>query len=162
MKVIAIVAMSTNKVIGKNGALPWWLAEDMKRFRAHTLGNAVIMGRKTFESMGCRPLGGRLNIIVSKTIQFGKDYLCASSIKDAIHFATLKDCHKVFIIGGAQIYRDAIPYCDELLLTVVEGIIEGDTYFDADISGMELVSSEHFAKDNRNEFNTVFQRWSRI
>lgn len=161
MKIISIAAMSLNRVIGRDGALPWRLQEDMRRFKAHTEHNAVIMGRKTFESLQY-PLPNRLNIVLSKgTPTYVRGIITASDLQNAINFAYLKGHKKAFIIGGASVYRDAMPLCDEALITVVEASIEGDTYFDADMSKMVLVSSELFTKDSQNDYDMVFQKWTR-
>jgi dihydrofolate reductase len=128
MRVSAIVAMSENRVIGRDNQLPWKISGDLKRFKAITLGHPVIMGRKTFESIG-RLLPGRENIIISRQSNF--------SVPGAIVFQRLEDalahCEKsaseAFIIGGAEIYRLCIPFISRIYLTLVHSKIEGDTYF---------------------------------
>jgi dihydrofolate reductase len=125
-----IVAMTKSRVIGKDGTLPWHLSEDLKLFKAHTTGNIVIMGRKTFDSIG-RPLPNRRNIVVSKSIKdsekvAGVDYY--PDLEHAIAAAQEGD-GRIFIIGGASIYHKMIEKADRLYISLVDGEYEGDTYF---------------------------------
>ena len=125
-----IVAMTKSRVIGKDGTLPWHLPEDLKLFKAHTTGNIVIMGRKTFDSIG-RPLPNRRNIVVSKSIReeekvSGVDYF--PDLEHAIE-AAQEGSGRIFIIGGASIYRQMIEKADRLYISLVDGEFEGDTYF---------------------------------
>jgi dihydrofolate reductase len=124
-----IAAVAANGVIGRGGALPWHLPEDLKRFKALTLGHHIVMGRKTYESIG-RLLPGRTTVIVTRQ----RDYaapgaVVAASIEDAITRCTGDD--EVFVIGGAQIYQAALPIADRLYLTEVMADVEGDTHFPA-------------------------------
>lgn len=130
LNVSMIAAMSLNRVIGKDNELPWHIPEDMKFFRTMTRGSTVIMGRKTFESIG-RTLPNRFNIIISKTL---KELDC--SVKDAIIVNSLeaalcacKPTDKIMVIGGGEIYRQALPYASTVHLTIVDLEIDGDTYF---------------------------------
>lgn len=129
MVVSIIVAMSENRVIGRAGRIPWHIPDDLKWFKAKTLDHAVIMGRKTYESIG-RPLPGRQNIIISRR----KGYKVSGaevfhSIADAL--MELKDTQKeeVFIIGGAQIFQEVLPCTDRIYLTLVHREYKGDTFF---------------------------------
>jgi dihydrofolate reductase len=124
MKSVIIAAVSRNRVIGKNGKLPWHIPEDLQRFKRITTGHPVIMGRRTFDSLG-RPLAGRTNIVISSRVINGvKTY---PSLEFAL--SALKNEPEVFIIGGGQLFTRAIHIADELILTIVEKVVEGDTYF---------------------------------
>jgi len=127
MKIIIIVARSTQGVIGRDNALPWRLPADLKHFKALTLHHPIIMGRKTWESLG-RPLPDRKNIVISRTPGFSaEDAQIFSSLEDAVH--ACEDYEKVFIIGGAQVYEQAIDLADEMIITEVAIDIVGDAHF---------------------------------
>ena len=122
-----IAAVARNGVIGKDNALPWRLSEDLKRFKALTMGHPIVMGRKTWESLG-RPLPGRSNIVITRT----KDYRAEGAtvvhtIDEAL--ATAQDAAEVFVIGGAEIYTMTLPHADCLQLTELAADFEGDVRF---------------------------------
>ena len=120
----AIAAMSLNRVIGCGNQIPWHLPEDFKWFKRTTLGHAVLMGRKTFESLG-KPLPGRRNLVVSR----GPALPGVEMVHDLAAFDPARyDC-EVFVIGGAQIYAQLLPRCTDLFLTVVSREIDGDAFF---------------------------------
>ncbi len=124
MKLIIIAAIARNRVIGKKGKVPWHIPEDLQRFKRLTTGHPVIMGRKTFNSLE-RPLPNRLNIVItSKVINGVKTY---GSLEFAL--SALKNEPQVFVIGGGQIYTKALRLADELMLTIVDRVVEGDTFF---------------------------------
>lgn len=125
-----IVAMTESRVIGKDGTLPWHLSEDLKLFKAHTTGNIVIMGRKTFDSIG-RPLPNRRNMVVSKSIKDADKVAGVEYFPDLDHAieAAQEGEGRIFIIGGASIYHQMIEKADRLYISLVEGNFEGDTYF---------------------------------
>jgi len=128
-KISLIAALSENHVIGKDNQLPWHISEDLKRFREITRGHPVIMGRKTFESIG-KALPNRLNIVITRDLSLKyEDVVVVNSIEEAISIAEERDPDEVFIIGGAQIYDQAIKIADKLYLTLVHTEIEGDAYF---------------------------------
>jgi dihydrofolate reductase len=135
-----IVAVARNGVIGKDGALPWHVSEDLKHFKRTTKGHAVIMGRKTFESIG-HPLPSRRNIVVSR--RKGASFSgceAANSLTAAIDLArTSDDCP--FIIGGAGLYEEALPLTTEIHLTTIDRDIDGDTHFPSDLSPFEEVET---------------------
>ena len=121
----AVVAMASNRVIGKDGHLPWRLAEDLKWFKKMTVGFPIVMGRKTMESLG-RPLPGRRNIVISRTLESVADgFELVRSCEAAI--VVIGDEEEASIIGGAQIYSEMIPLCDEVLLSYVFRAYDGDT-----------------------------------
>ncbi|ADI29492.1 dihydrofolate reductase [Methylotenera versatilis] len=122
-----IVAIANNQVIGINNTLPWHLPEDLKRFRALTTGHHIIMGRKTYESLG-RLLPGRITVIVTRN----KDYqlegaLIAHSLEAAV--ALCKNDDEVFLIGGAELYQDGLKLADKLYITEVDLTVDGDAFF---------------------------------
>ena len=124
-----IVAMSRNRVIGANGALPWHLPDELKLFKALTLGHHIIMGRKTWESIG-RPLPGRRSVIVSRQPGYRVEgAIVARTLQEAVAVCGADD--EVFVIGGAEIFREALPLADRLYLTVVDADVEGDTLMPA-------------------------------
>ncbi len=134
--VAAIVAMDEGRIIGKDGALPWHLPEDLAHFKALTSGHLVIMGRKTWGSLPAkfRPLPGRTNIVVSRdpaSLGLPDGTFGASSIEEALKYAetTARPEQKIWFIGGAELYKAALPLCDELHLTLVDGHHEGDARF---------------------------------
>jgi dihydrofolate reductase len=127
MKIIIIVARSTEGVIGKNNALPWRLPADLKHFKQHTMGFPVIMGRKTWESLG-RALPERRNIVISRQTDLHYDSAeTFTSLEKALD--ACKDSAKVFIIGGANVYEQALEIADEMLITEVEIDVTGDAFF---------------------------------
>lgn len=140
-EVCIIAAIAENRVIGKDGQLPWHISEDMKRFRELTFGHPVIMGRKTFESIG-KALVGRDNLVVSQDKTFAPEgCITCDSLEIAIDAAKGLDDERFFVVGGGQIYDQAIDQADRLYLTVVEGEFEGDTFF-PDYSDFQHVVSE--------------------
>jgi len=130
MKICAVVAMSQNRVIGKDNRLPWKIPEDLKRFKAITLGHPVVMGRKTFDSIG-RPLPGRENWVISKqeNLQI-PGALTFPSVEAALQHGEEEGIFdQIFIIGGAQIYAQTLHRVERLYLTLVHQEIEGDAFF---------------------------------
>lgn len=118
--------MSLNRVIGSGNKIPWHLPEDFKWFKSVTMGHVLVMGRKTFESIG-RPLPGRETIVLSRAGWSHPSVKTATSLEQLPLSAD--DRRSVFIAGGAEVYRDALPFCDELLLTLVKHNLEGDAFF---------------------------------
>lgn len=129
MTLSIIVAMSENRVIGKDGRMPWHLSEDLKRFKQITMGHTIVMGRKTYESIG-KPLPGRTNIVVTRQKDFHADGVTViHDLAEIAHDARLTPHGEVFIIGGADIYQLALPHADKIYLTLIHKKIDGDTYF---------------------------------
>lgn len=121
----AIAAVSLNGVIGKDNSIPWYLPGDWKWVKERTAGQIVVMGRKTFDSIG-RPLPNRENIIVSRSMEERDGLRVVRDLSEVEEIQTEKE---IWIFGGEQIYRQALPNCDELYLTVVNQNVQGDTYF---------------------------------
>ena len=136
MNITLILAAADNGVIGKAGAIPWRIPDDMKRFKAMTLGKRVVMGRKTWESLPKKPLPGRDNIVISRDANFRADGAAVMSrLEDALE-------GEAMVIGGAEIYRAALPFASRIELTEVHGAIDGDTLFTFDRAGWREVARE--------------------
>ena len=156
-----IVAASANNVIGAQGELPWRLSDDLRRFKEVTMGKPIVMGRKTWDSIG-RPLPGRQNIVITRQDDFAaKGCDVVGSVDEALSAAG--DAAEVMIIGGSQVYALFLPRADRLYLTRVHAEIDGDAFF-PEIGETEwrLVSQEHHAADDRNEHAFSFQRFDRV
>ncbi|MDR0688189.1 MAG: dihydrofolate reductase [Prevotellaceae bacterium] len=135
-----LVAVADNGVIGNGNRLPWHISEDLKRFRQLTTGHTVIMGRKTFESIG-KPLRGRKNVVISRAMQVApaENLTVARSLQEALQAA--QGDGEAFIIGGGSIYRQAMPLAQRMHVTHVHANVEGDTLF-PEISGEDWVQTE--------------------
>lgn len=144
MTVTLVAAVARNGVIGRDGGIPWRLPEDMAHFKELTTGHAVVMGRKTWESIPerFRPLSERRNVVVTRNPEWRAEGAeRAGSIEEALR--QLGDEPHVFVIGGAEVYAVALPYADELVLTEVDAEIDGDTFFPAwDRHAFEEISRE--------------------
>ena len=151
VRVSAIVAASENNCIGIDNKMPWHIPEDLKRFKARTMGSAVIMGRKTFESILAylgKPFPGRTSIIVSRSGYEAEGAITCPDIESAIEkakeIATKENLDEIFIGGGAQIYELALPYTDRIYLTKVHMSVEGDTYLPAFGDEWQETANEDF------------------
>ncbi len=155
-----IVAASENDVIGRQGELPWRLSDDLKRFKAVTMGKPIVMGRKTWESIG-RPLPGRQNIVITRRNGYtaeGCDVV--ASADDAV--AAAGDAEEIMIIGGSEIYALFLPVADRLYLTRVHADVEGDAVLPAlDAKDWQLASDERHEADENNEYDFSFRVYSR-
>jgi dihydrofolate reductase len=129
MTISLIAAASENNVIGKDGTLPWHLPNDLKRFRSLTTGHPIIMGRRTFESIG-HPLPQRHNIVVTHRRDLAlPECEVVGSLEDAIASAKRDKSEEIFIIGGGTLYKEALPFADRIHLTRVHATVDGDTFF---------------------------------
>lgn len=138
-----IAALTKDNVIGKAGKLPWHISDDLKNFRKLTSGNSVVMGRKTFESIG-KPLPNRHNIVVSSSLSVVPGIDVCSSLEDALEKAKSYG-RDIFIIGGANLYQAAVPLVDKLYLSHVKESYDGDTYFPKiDFSQWNVESRQDF------------------
>jgi dihydrofolate reductase len=151
-----IVAMDQNRVIGKDNRLPWHLPADLAYFKKVTMGHAIVMGRKTFESIG-RPLPGRENVIVTRNRSFQPEGCkVLHSIEEVKQFAAMRD-DEVFVIGGAELFRATLPVADRLYITKIEASFPGDTFYPAfDESEWQLVSYTKGIKDEKNPYDYAF------
>jgi dihydrofolate reductase len=156
MRRALIAALARNRVIGIENRLPWRLPSDLARFKRLTMGHHLIMGRKTFESIG-RPLPGRTTIVITRGSFRAANVITAGSLEEAFTVAAGDD--QPFICGGAEVYRQAIDIADILYLTIIEKDIVGDAIFpEFDISKWSLAGSE---KGSENELDWRFETWER-
>jgi len=161
MKISLVWAMAQNRVIGRNNQLPWYLPEDLKYFKRITLGKPVIMGRKTFDSIG-KPLPGRTNIVVTRNRDWSFEGVrTVDSLEAARELcenqAIVDGTEEAMIIGGAEIYRQAMPLADRLYLTEVHADVEGDVTFpEFDRSQWQEIAREDFEASGPNPYNYSF------
>lgn len=159
-----IVAIDLNNAIGVNGNLPWHLPQDLKFFKNTTWAMPVIMGRKTFESLG-KPLTGRTNIVISGNPDWkGDGALVAGNITDAINIGKGLQTKEIFIIGGGSIYKKALPLANRMYITRVYTSVEkADTWFpDWQVADWELKWEHSFGRDEKHPFDYSFQCWERV
>ncbi|MEO6610628.1 MAG: dihydrofolate reductase [Chitinophagaceae bacterium] len=158
-----VVAAATNNGIGKDGKMPWHLPNDMKHFKNVTWGMPVVMGRKTFESLG-KVLPGRKNIVVTRQPGWNvKGTVSVQKIEDALFLAKQTDAKEVMVIGGGEIYRSLFDKAQRIYLTRVEAEPEADTFFPSlDPKQWWLVSQQKHEADEKNPFNYSFQVWERM
>jgi len=166
LKVSLIVAISDNGVIGRRQGLPWRLSSDLRRFKALTFGHHLLMGRKTFESIG-RALPGRSTVVISR----GQPPLPAgvslvSSLEAAIEIALRAGDDEAFVAGGAEVFRAALPLAERVYRTVVRASVDGDTRFpelgpSLESGGWRLVQQQEVAAGDRDDHPTTFEIWER-
>lgn len=152
-----VVAVSENNVIGHANDLPWKLSGDLKRVKALTMGHHLIMGRKTYESIG-RPLPGRTTVIITRQKRYSPEgCTVVNSLFDAIKVSW--NDNEAFVFGGGEIFKEALPHCDKIYLTRVHTTIEGTVFFpELNMNDWEILSEQSFPADEKNEFAcTVFE-----
>ena len=161
MRISLIVAMSERRVIGRGGQLPWHMSADLKRFKRLTMGHPILMGRRTFESIG-RLLPGRTTVIITRQ----RDYhvpgaLVAHDLDEALQAASGDD--EVFVIGGAEIYRLALPRITRIYATTVHADVEGDVYFpELPAENWALLEDARFPADDKNPYDYSFRVYDRV
>jgi dihydrofolate reductase len=164
MRVSIIVAVAENGVIGRDGKLPWHLSADLKRFKRLTMGHTIIMGRRTWESIG-RPLPGRRTIVVSRQPDYridAVDVTTAVSLDDALQLAAASGDDEAFVVGGAELYREGLLRADRLHVTRVRANVEGDTRFPAvQWNQWQFVTAEEHSADDRNDHAYAFEIYER-
>ncbi len=167
MKVSLIVAMAENRVIGRNNNLPWYLPNDLKYFKQATMGKPIIMGRKTYDSIG-KPLPGRPNIVITRNTEFSAEGVTVvNSLSDALDqaedLAFINGAEEVMVIGGAQIYIEALNKADRLYLTEVHAEVEGDAHFPEFNQGdWQEQAREDFEAEGPNPYNYSFVVYDKI
>jgi dihydrofolate reductase len=166
MLISLVVAASTDNAIGGNNTLLWRLPNDMKFFKNLTWGMPVIMGRKTFVSLAGKPLPGRTNIVITRdanSISSQPGLLVCGSLEEALQRARSTDCREAFVIGGGDIYRQAIPMADKIYLTRVYGEFkDADVFFPAiNTEDFQLIDCIEFAADDKHHFSYAFETWVR-
>ncbi|MGB2413702.1 MAG: dihydrofolate reductase [Schleiferiaceae bacterium] len=157
----AIVAYAENRVIGKDNDLIWHLPDDLKHFKRHTAGKTIIMGRKTWDSLGGRPLPNRRHIVITRTKDFQANGAeVVHSLEEAVTLAKTEE--EVFIVGGAQIYALSLPMIEVLEITEVHAHFEGDAFFPTfDEADFNLVTEEHHPADEKHKHSFTFKTWKR-
>ena len=161
MLLSAIVAISRNNVIGRDGHLPWHLSADLKRFKAITTGHSIILGRKNYDDIG-RPLPNRTNYVLTRNTAFeAPGCIVCGSLEQALDKARAAGETECFIIGGAAVTREAMPLVKKLYVTRVLADVAGDVFFPDWGEGWRLLSEETFGEDEKNDFATQFQIWER-
>ena len=162
MAIIGIVAIAQNFAIGKDGKLPWHYSADLKFFKQTTSGNAIVMGRKTFESVN-KPLPGRINIVITRQADWeAVGVTVARDLQDALKKAAETNCKEAFVIGGGEIYKWALSITDIIYLTRVHVQMEGDTFFPLiNEADWELESNQDFSADEKHAYAYSFQKWKK-
>ena len=160
MIVSIIAAVARGGVIGRGGQLPWHLPADLRRFRKLTTGHHILMGRKTYESLG-RPLPDRTNVVITRQANFQAPVISvARSLDEALELARQAGETEAFVIGGAEIFRLALPFADRLYLTQIDAEVTGDTCFpDYDRSHWRLVERIDYPPDEKNPTPMCFLRY---
>ena len=164
MKISIIVAKAKNNVIGKDNQLPWHLPEDLKHFKRKTEGHHLIMGRKTYESMG-KPLPNRISIVITrnKNYKVPPGHYVVHDFEAALEVAKSKNLQQVFVLGGAEIFKLALPLVDEMIITEIHARPEGNTFFPAwDESEWEISERSDFDKDNKNAYDYSFVTYQKM
>jgi dihydrofolate reductase len=163
MTISLIVAAATNNAIGKDGKLPWHLPNDMKHFKNITWGMPIVMGRKTFESLG-KALPGRKNIVITRQPGWkAEGVISVKNIEDAFFIARESDAKEVMVIGGGEIYKTLFDKARRIYLTRVEAEPEADTFFPSlRPEQWHLMSQQDHEADEKNAYNYSFQTWERI
>ena len=162
-----VVAMSNNWVIGVNNDLPWSLKDDLAHFKKYTTGKIMIMGRKTYESIG-RPLPNRVNYVISSTLKDIDGVSIFTSLEDAIEAAKIYNldqdiANEIAIIGGGYLFRDSIHSFNKLVLTRVDCSIDGDVYYpEIDFNNWELISSNKFLKNRDNQYDFTVETYKKL
>jgi dihydrofolate reductase len=163
MTISFVVAAATNNAIGKEGKLPWNLPNDLRHFKNVTWGMPVIMGRKTFESLG-KALAGRKNIVISRQPNWkAEGAVVVKSIEDALFVAGETDAKEAMVIGGGEIFRAVFNKAKRIYMTRVEAEPEADTFFPViDPHEWWLSSQKNYEADEKNDYNYSFQVWERV
>ena len=164
MIIYLFVAASDNNVIGKNNQLLWHLPMDMKFFKNVTWAMPVAMGRKSFDSLGGKPLNGRLNIVITRQKDFSTNGIAVvNNLNDAIFLAQQHDYKELMILGGGEIYKQSIDKADKIYITRVHAIFDdADTFFpEIDESRFQLTSNRDFFTDEKHAYDYSFQLWER-
>lgn len=157
-----VAAMAENRVIGRAGGLPWHLPRDLQHFKQITLDHTVIMGRKTFDELKGRPLANRRNVVVTRNPAFHPHGVTVvPNLEEALALGATE--REVFVIGGGEIFREAMPRADRLYLTIVHAEVVGDTLFPAfDLAAWALESEERHEADAKHAYAFTFRAYRRI
>lgn len=159
-----MVAMAENRVIGSRNDLPWHLPKDFQRFKTHTKGHNIIMGRKTFESLGGKPLPKRTNIIITRQSSYqSPSSTVVGSLDEALQYVGQTNDSEPFVIGGGEIYRQALPFAQRIYLTIVHTKIDGDTFFpEFDPEEWQVTEKTPMSADENHDFPFTFYTYERV
>ena len=159
-----MAAMAENYIIGRSNDLPWHLPKDFQRFKDETKGNLIIMGRKTFESLGSKPLPKRTNVIITRQADYkAEGCVVVSSLDEALQYAGQTDDSEPFVIGGGEIYELALPYAHRIYLTIVHTEIEGDTRFpEFNPEEWQITERSPMPEDEHHDYPFTFYTYERI
>lgn len=161
MKISMIAAMACDRVIGKDNQMPWHMPADLAHFKQVTLGKPVLMGRKTFESIG-RPLPGRRNLVISRNPDYRADGIeVVSSVEAALALLASSEVAELMVIGGGRLYSEMLPSADCLYLTRIDLAVEGDTRFPPFEDQWQRIDSEEHPADEKNPHPYRFETWQR-
>ena len=157
-----VVAMDQNRVIGSNNDMPWHLPNDLQHFKNITTGHTIVMGRKTFDSIG-RVLPNRKHIVLTRSEQsFPEEVEVVRNTDEILQYAKDHEAEEIFIIGGGELFKQMMPYVDKMYITLIEESFEGDVFFpEFDESEWELIEKEKGEKDERNPYNYYFLTYER-
>ncbi|MGG0187742.1 dihydrofolate reductase [Bacillus rhizoplanae] len=151
-----LVAMDKNRLIGKDNQLPWHLPADLAYFKKVTMGHPIIMGRKTFESIG-RPLPGRTNIILTRNKNYEMEGCEVIHSIDDVQKMDEQMNEEIFVIGGAEIFKEVLPFADRLYITKIEEVFEGDTFFpEINYDEWKEISVEQGVTDEKNPYTYAY------
>jgi dihydrofolate reductase len=161
MRISLIVAISENNIIGRDGRLPWRLSADLKRFKRLTMGHHLVMGRKTFESIG-RLLPGRTTVVLTRNTDYRVEgAIVAQDFASAL--ARISGDDEIFVIGGREVYRIALPHGSRMYVTAVHANLDGDTLFpDVQWDGWAMIEDVRFSADEKNDYDYSFRIYERI
>ena len=165
MIISSIAAMSSNRAIGKENDLPWHMPEDFKFFKRMTKGHHILMGRRNFNSIGNCPLKHRVNIVMTRNPFFiATGIVVVHDLEEGIAFAESNGEQELFIIGGEEVYRQALEYCDRIYLTEIDVVVSGaDAFFpEFDLNEWKEVSREPHFKNERNPYDYTFVTYERL
>ena len=162
MRITLVAALDRRRVIGHGSEIPWRLPEDQKAFKRLTLGHCLVMGRVTFESIG-RPLPGRTSIVLTRNPAWcAEGATVAADLDVALELARERGETECFVVGGADVYRAALPRADRMVLTRVDAEVVGDVHFpEVDFEAWKLVAEERYEPDDRHAHGFAIQDWER-
>ncbi|CDO02088.1 Dihydrofolate reductase [Oceanobacillus picturae] len=157
-----LLAMDRNNLIGENNDLPWHLPKDLRFFKEKTLGNTIIMGRKTFESIGS-PLPKRENIVITSGSELEKEVTCISSVDTIMEWNKKNPEKEYFVIGGGRLFEQVLPFADRMYITLIDEAFQGDTYFpEISYADWEETSKVKGEKDESNPYDYYFIQYDRV
>lgn len=162
--IVIVAAVARNNCIGSGNELPWHISDDLKRFKALTTGKPIVMGRKTWESLGSKPLPNRVNIVVTRA-HAGTDtdsVMFVSSLEQAMAQAAMMKTSEIMVIGGAQIYDQTLPKAERLYITAIDADVEGDAFFPEIGDNWKLSETDGPHKDEKSGLSYSYKTYDRV